>query len=241
MKSLESLKNLEKTAIQNRAFADKYGNFLQKEDEFEIQGITRQIKSQFEVDYTKRLRITSKEEDTIKILIAQLIKEKKDYFNSRYIQLLAWNIDEIKIMLQKTKVGEKIVSFLEFAPNPLLMYTVTNRIFSLFDKNRIESEKISSALLLTYLENYERASTKFKTLLRRYLKSVNYSQNIDVYFNSLRLEQILQKNPIEFREKNFKKIAEIFGVRECTVNTKYFKDKLRILKPKQERIVNYEI
>ena len=221
MQTLDSLNNLAKTTTEILSLAKNTNNFLSGLVARNIQMSTREIENRFKIDYSRRINISQDETNRLKQMILVFLKDKKDTFNTYYIQLLAWNINKVKIMKIKTKYGETLQSFLEYAPNPLIPFSVTNKIFSLF------YEKVSTALLLNYLNNYKYTSTRFKNLLRRYLKSIKYSKDVDVYFSMVRIEQILAKHPVDMWNNNNKKIAEILGIRENTLNTEYFKFALK--------------
>lgn len=232
MQSLEALNTLEKTVSSAYSFAYKYENFVSVETNRNIQSFTSKIKNSFEVNYSKKIEMSTVEMKELKLLIIEFLKNKKNNFNSHYIQLLAWHIDDIKVMNQKTKFAERSVSFLEYAPNPLLPFTVTNKIFQLFEKQNIEPEKVTTALLLNYLNNYERASSRFKTVLRRYLKSIKYIKDVDIFFNFITLGQFLTKKRGEYKkngegEKFLKNLLELAGINPVLLETKYFTDALK--------------
>lgn len=232
MQSLEALDTLAKTVSSSYSFAYKYENFVSVQTDKTIKNFTDRIKKQFEVTYTKPIEMSTSEMKELKLLIIDFLKNKKNNFNSHYIQLLAWHIDDMKVMNQKTKFAERSVSFLEYAPNPLLPFTVTNKIFQLFEKTNIEPEKVSTALLLNYLNNYEKASTRFKNVLRRYLKSIKYIKDVDIFFNFITLGQFLTKKRIEYKkigdgEKFLRSLLELSGVNPVLLETKYFNDALK--------------
>lgn len=232
MQTLEALNTLEKTVSSAYSFAYKYENFLSVQTDENIKNFTDKIKNNFEVTYTKKIKISAMEIRELKLLIVDFLKNKKNNFNSHYIQLLAWHIDDIKVMSQKTKIAAHSVSFLEYAPNPLLLFSVTNKIFQLFEKPNIEPAKVATALLLNYLNNYERASSRFKTVLRRYLKSIKYIKDVDIFFNFITLGQFLTKKRIDYKkigdgEKFLRSLLELSGVNPVLLETKYFNDALK--------------
>lgn len=220
MQSLEKLNVLDKTTSEIFFYASQYHNFISTKTDLEIEKSIREIRKKFLVDYTKPMKMSAKELQNLKIMVAEFLRDKKDNFNTHYIQLLACHIDDIKILKGGT-------SFLEYAPSPLLPISATNKIFTLFLPKRIDSEKIATALLLNYLNNYRKASTRFKTLLRRYLKGIKYSRDVDIYFNMVKIGQILIRQPPEKREKYLENASALFGIRECTLNTNYFKDAVK--------------
>mgnify|MGYP006873029101 CR=1 FL=1 len=230
MKSLNSLGILAKTSGEMFSNAKNSNNFLTELTLKSIQLSTSEIENQFKVDYSKPIKMSANETKRLRQMIVALLKDNTDFFNTHYIQLLAWHIHELKLMKVKTNSGEILQSFLEYAPNPLLPFSSTNKIFKLFYTNRIkDTEKVASALLLNYLNNYKYASARFKKLLRRYLKSIKYSKDIDVYFNMEKIRQYILKKPIQDRKKYLGRTGEIFGLREFTLKTEYFKDVLRNL------------
>ena len=232
MQTLEALNSLAKTVSSSYSSAYKYENFVSVQTDRNILSFTSKIKDNFEINYSKKIEMSTSEMKELKLLIIDFLKNKKNNFNSHYIQLLAWHIDDMKVMNQKTKFAERSVSFLEYAPNPLLPFTVTNKIFQLFEKTNIEPEKVTTALLLNYLNNYERASSRFKTVLRRYLKSIKYIKDVDIFFNFITLGQFLTKKRIEYKkigdgEKFLRSLLELSGVNPVLLETKYFNDALK--------------
>ena len=115
----------------------------------------------------------------------------------------------------------KNVTFLEYAPNPLIPISATNRIFGLFLPKRIETEKVSTALLLNYLNNYEYASPRFMGVLNSYLKRIHYSKNTDIYFNHANLFTIIEKK-MPISSMSYRDRLSSLGLREITLQTKYF-------------------
>ena len=179
--------------------------------------------------------MSKNEGDELRNLILDFIKEKKDNFNSHYIQLLAWHIDDIKIMKIKAAEGEKFVSFLEYDPPAIFIFSMTNKIFSLFDQSHIESEKVSAALLLNYLENYEKTSQRFKNVLKKYLRTTNHSKIYEIYFDFEKLRIFIDRKKLEIHQKplsggNFlENLLKSSGINEKILATKYFRDALNEL------------
>ena len=165
--------------------------------------------------------MSAKEAQQLKGMISDFLVKKNDLFNTYYIQLLAWHINDIKIM----KGGKSI---LEYAPSPLLPISATNKIFTLFSPKRIDTEKVSTALLLNYLNNYAVASSRFKNVLRRYLKSVRYSKEIDIYFVGVdEVVSFIFKRTTNHQNATFQERLKHLGIRQITTDTKYFKDALQ--------------
>lgn len=156
--------------------------FVNKDIDRQIREVTLAIKNELKVDYSKTIAFKPGEKERVtRIYVNYLISNKQDDFNSHYIQLLAWHLHELKIMSQKK--GEKLSVF-EYSPNPLWPFTtVIEKTFQLFKKKRIDVTKVSYALILNYLNNYKIASGRYKNNLRKYLKSIKFSEDLDVYFN----------------------------------------------------------
>ena len=145
-----------------------------------VRSLTLAIKKDLKVDYSVTKKFKPKENEKLETMLIEYLTGKGDDFNSYYIQLLAWHLIELKIMPSKS--GNK-VSIFEYSPNPLALYTVIEKTFKLFQKKRIDTEKVSYALILNYLNNYKIASNRYKNELRKYLKSIRFSDDLDVYFD----------------------------------------------------------
>ncbi len=227
MESIVALKNLQDNISLINSYANEYDDFLSKKKITTIEKDIAEIKDIFSIDYTRPIKMTKKEEENLKKMVIEYIREKKDNFNSHYIQLLAWHIHELKVLsIMKHGVVVRNVSFLEYSPRALIPISVTNRIFGLFLSKRIETEKVSTALLLNYLNNYEYASPRFMNILKLYLKRIHFSRNIDIYFDSTNVINYLEKK-VPTKNLNYSERLKALGLREITINTKYFNDILK--------------
>ncbi|MDO5773989.1 MAG: hypothetical protein Q4P16_06745 [Spirochaetales bacterium] len=223
MQSITELKNLENITNEVFVYANTYNDFLSQKKINTVQNTIEEIKESFLVDYSKPLVMTEIEKANLFGMITDFIINKKNIFNSHYIQLLAWHIHELKILPVKKRGIVHNVSFLEYSPNPLIPITATNRIFSLFLSRRIAPEKVSTALLLNYLNHYETASSRFKNVLKSYLKRIRYSKNVNLYFNYRDIIFNIKNNiPISCYEK-----LKQLGISENLLQTKYFKDVMK--------------
>lgn len=231
--------NLENSTKANFIYATRYNDFLSQKKIDTVQKTIEEIKEFFLVDYSKPLVMTKIEKENLCVMITDFIKNKKDTFNSHYIQLLAWHIHELKILPVKKRGIVHNVSFLEYSPNPLIPMSATNRIFSLFSSKRIAPEKVSTALLLNYLNHYEMASSRFKNVLKSYLKRIRYSKNVNLYFNYkggvFNVENKISNQRINCYEK-----LKQLGISENLLQTKYFKNFMKKYKNYFLGRTNYE-
>lgn len=224
MECIESLNKLGDKILDTFYYASHYNSFLSSQQNLNINKITKEIQSQFEVDYYKKIKISSYEKKRLEQLLIDYIKNQKDCFNSHYIQLLAWYIDEIKVINVKRKQEIKRLSVFEYSPNPLIPIAITNKVFLLFSKRRISPEKIAPALLISYLNNYKNASVRYKNLLKHYLKVIKYSKLPDLYFNPSGASITLLMKTSSFPNMDTKGRLEYLNVNKNEIHTKYFKD-----------------
>ena len=226
MNSIATRQELKDKIITLNSYAKGYNDFMPKNQILTIKNINSEIQKRFTIDYSKPIPMTKKEEENLRNMITDYIRGKKDTFNTHYIQLLAWHIHELDLIPVKKHGTLWNVTFLEYSPNPLIPISATNRIFSLFLPRRIEPEKVSTALVLNYLNNYEYASQRFMNVLNSYLKRVHYSRNTDIYFNFQNVINYINKRLPETKLNYFERL-KILGIREITINTKYFNDILK--------------
>lgn len=180
MESLKTLENVELSLNDILVQSKSSSPFASKEVDRKVRSLTLAIKKDLKVDYSVTKKFKPKENEKLETMLIEYLTGKGDDFNSYYIQLLAWHLIELKIMPSKS--GNK-VSIFEYSPNPLALYTVIEKTFKLFQKKRIDTEKVSYALILNYLNNYKIASNRYKNELRKYLKSIRFSDDLDVYFD----------------------------------------------------------
>ena len=226
MESITALEKLKEDITQINNYANEYNDFLSKKKITTIENDIAEIKERFSIDYTRPLNMTKKEEDTLKKMVIEYIREKKDNFNSHYIQLLAWHIHELEILPVKKHGVVRNVTFLEYAPSPLIPISATNRIFGLFMPKRIEAEKVSTAVLLNYLNNYQSASPRFMSVLNSYLKRIHYSKNTDIYFNYANVVTTIEKKT-PASKMSYRNRLTTLGLRDITLHTKYFDNALK--------------
>lgn len=180
MESSKALENANKFLNQTLTVARTSNSFVNQEIDRKARSLTLAIKKEFKVDYSKNVNFKPKEKERLTQIYIDFLTGKSDDFNSHYIQLLAWHLLELKVM--PTKNGGK-VSICEYTPNPLAIFTVIEKTFILFQKKRVDVNKVSYALILNYLNNYKIVSNRYKNVLRKYLKRIKFSGDLDVYFN----------------------------------------------------------
>ena len=151
MNALETLKNADNSLNETLNVARNSVSFANKDIDRTVRSLTLAIKKELKVDYSRTVKLKPKEKERLTQIFINYLTGKSDDFNSHYIQLLAWQLLEIKVM--PTKAGNK-VSIFEYSPNPLALFTVIEKTFKLFQKKRIDVNKVSYALILNYLNNY---------------------------------------------------------------------------------------
>ena len=226
MESLTALENLEENISQINSYANEYNDFMSKKKITTIEKDIAEIKDRFSIDYTRPINITKKEEETLKKMVLEYLREKKDNFNSHYIQLLAWHIHELEIIPIKQHGVVRNVTMLRYSPKSIIPISATNRLFGLFMPKRIDTEKVSTALLLNYLNNYQYASTRFKNVLNSYLKRIHYSKNTDIYFNYFNVVSVIEKKT-PASKMSYRNRLKTLGLREITLHTEYFNSALK--------------
>lgn len=222
MESLEALEHLDSN-LTERLVQIKSVSFAGKDIDKEIHRLTLQIKEKLKVDYSVTVKYKPKEKEYLEKIFIEYLTGQNDDFNSHYIQLLAWNLIDFKVMNVK-KIGKQ--SIFEYSPNPLTPYTVIEKTFRLFQRKRIDTEKVSFALILNYLNNYKIASNRYKSELKRYLKSIRFSDNLDVYFNINNvINYVITKTSkmSDFNEPYPKRLLKL-KIRQRTLDTVYFAD-----------------
>ena len=197
--------------------------FIGKDADRQLRKLTLNIKKEFKTDYSVPLKFREKEKERLEKIFADYLLGKSDDFNSHYIQLLAWNLIDLKVMNSK-KFGRQ--SVFEYSPNPLAPYTVVEKTFRLFQNKRIASEKISFALILNYLNNYKIASSRYKNELKKYLRSIRFSDDLDVYFNvnSVVKYTIMKTAGIFDIDAPYPERLVKLKIKQRTLDTVYFSD-----------------
>ena len=223
MKSLRTLKNADNSLNEVLIHAKSTASFISKEVDEKVRSLTIAIKEDLKVNYSARKDFKPNEKERLGKIYVDYLIGRADDFNSHYIQLLAWHLHELKIMTSKK--GGKL-SIFEYAPNPFAIYTVIEKTFRLFNKKRTDANKVSYALILTYLDNYKIASNRYKNELRKYLKGIRFCEDLDIYFN---INNIIDytvsktsktvKPDTPFPERLLK-----LRIRPRTLDTKYFAD-----------------
>lgn len=178
MQSIQSLQNIEASLTENLAQANSSVKFGGNELDEKIKKITSKISSSFKVDYSVEMKFRAGEEKRLKEIYINYLLGKKDDFNSHYIRLLAWHLQDLKVMNKKNSM----LSIFEYQPFALAPFTVIEKTFRLFSRNRIEPNKAAFPLVMNYLNNYKSASKRYKFNLYRYLRSIKFAGDLDVYF-----------------------------------------------------------
>lgn len=221
MKTADTLDQLVKTSRNTRLNPLKRKGAFSKEINAQITSLTFQIKDNLTFDYCTQLECKEGELEELNKLIDDFIKTGSAQFNSHFIQLLCWNIFKIKPIIKKND-GKKVkLSFFEYQPDIFDFNPITKRFFQLLLQYDDCKEKISDALMMVYLNNYQYASEYFCELLKQYLKTIKFPQNLNLFFDvtkagSYRIWRIYNKS--------FFHRVELFQVRSAFFNTKYFQD-----------------
>ncbi|MDO4481057.1 MAG: hypothetical protein Q4B56_08370, partial [Erysipelotrichaceae bacterium] len=223
MNSLEALRNTDDALNETLNVVKTSVSFASKEVDRKVRSLTLAISKELKVDYSKTMKFKPGEKERLTQIFIDYLTGKSDDFNSHYIQLLAWQLLELKII--PTKKDYKL-SIFEYSPNPLALYSVIEKTFKLFNKKRINVEKISYALILNYLNNYKIASNRYKNELKKYLKSIRFSEDIDVYFNINNVIQYTMNKTVKLvppMEPYPERLLHL-KIRTRTLDTIYFAD-----------------
>ena len=102
---MDSIKILEgiDNSLNDFLTQTKTGTFVKDETDTKINSINASIKENFRIDYTKKLKFRKDEKNRLHQIFIDYLKGRFDGFNSHYIQLLAWNISDLKIFEKKKK------------------------------------------------------------------------------------------------------------------------------------------
>ncbi len=221
MKALASLENWN-TSVENRLAQLDSSAFCEKKVDKKIRCLTQKIKKEFTEDYTKPVNFKKNEKERVEKIFIDYLTGKSDDFNSHYIQLLVWNLIDLKVLNVK-KLGKQ--SIFEYSPNPLAPYTVVEKTFRLFQNKRIDPNKISFGLVLNYLNNHRIASNRYKAELKKYLKTIKFCKDSNVYFNVKNVDgYMIKKLRSEDVTKPFPESLLKLRIRLETFNTVYFSD-----------------
>lgn len=223
MESLKALENTDNSLNNTLIQARNNSSFASREIDRKVRSLTLAIKKELKVDYSVVKKFRDKEKERLEQIYVRYLTGKGDDFNSHYIQLLAWHLLEIKVM--KTKDGRKL-SIFEYSPNPLAPYTVIEKTFKLFSKRRIDVDKVSFALILSYLNNYKIASNRYKNELRRYLRSIRFAEDLDIYFdiNKVITYTMNKTAKVVPEAEPFPERLLSLKIRQRTLDTIYFAD-----------------
>ncbi|MCH5150969.1 MAG: hypothetical protein J1G30_09915 [Spirochaetales bacterium] len=223
MEAITSLQNADSSINKLLAESRNSVPFANEKIEKKVQSLTFAIKDTFKIDYSRPVAFKLGEKERVQRIYIDYLTGKADDFNSHYIQLLAWHLHELKIM---SKNGNTLSVF-EYPPFPLTPFTVVEKTFRLFHKKRIDVNKVSYALILNYLDNYKSASNRYKRVLRIYLKSIKFSDELDVYFFDANKVQAYVAN----KTAKTAPLTELYPerlsrlkIRPITLNTAYFTD-----------------
>ncbi len=182
------------------------------------------IKDNLSIDYTSHDEIKENDLKKLNQLVSDYLKFDKDEFDKRYIIFLSWNIHNIKPVIKKVGDKKKFQSLLEYQPGVFVSLPKTKKIFDLFEKHSECKERISAALMMTYLKNYNHASEYFTTLLKKYLKSVGFSKDLNLYFDVNKAGCYGWGKSFSHCQKSFLRKLDFFQVRSSYAGTKYFED-----------------
>lgn len=230
MKSLIALENTDNSLSETLSVAKFSNTFVSKETDKTVNSLTLAIKKELKIDYSKTLKFKPSEKERLQQIYVNYLTGKSDDFNSHYIQLLAWHIQDFKIIKKKIAKDKFVYeSVFEYSPNPLSLFTVIEKTFKLFKKQRIDVDKISYALILNYLNNYKIVSNRYKTVLKKYLSWIKFSEDLDVYFNIKNVMNYVFNKTLKLVSPSepFPQYPErllLLKIRPRTLDTIYFSD-----------------
>ena len=83
-----------------------------------MNSLTLAIKKELKIDYSKTLKFKPSEKERLQQIYVNYLTGKSDDFNSHYIQLLAWHIQDFKIIKKKIAKDKFVYeSVFENSPN----------------------------------------------------------------------------------------------------------------------------
>jgi hypothetical protein len=232
MKSLTVLENANKFLNETLSVTNFSNIFVNKEIDRTVCSLTLSIKKELKIDYSKTLNFKPKEKERLLQIYINYLIGKNDEFNSHYIQLLAWHIQDLKVMSKKIGKDEKgeikyvNVSIFEYSPNLLNPFSVIEKTFKLFNKKRIDVNKISFALIMNYLNNYKIASNRYKKELKKYLRAIKFCDDLDIYFDfeKVIINTINKTEKQFYLDTSFPKRLQNLKISPRTLDTVYFAD-----------------
>lgn len=223
MKALEELNQLKENTKQLLASTSLRGRGpFSIEQQNVLNNLAFEIKDRFSPDYCNPILIKDNEAEILEEMVHKYLMTGKDEFDDKYIHLLAWNIHDLKLF-PKIITKEKI-SLLEYEPSYLNLNPATKKIFKLFLNHMNYSKRIASALMMVYLNNYSVASEFFIFQLKKYLKQVKFTKNINLYFDVNGVWRYANWRKIFIPHKSFIRRLKSLHVRSSFWQTNYFKD-----------------
>lgn len=222
MKALDALQSADFSLSEFLAASENSPALANKDIDAQVRALTSTIKNDLKIDYSRPATFRPGEQERLLRIYLDYLTGKADDFNSHYIQLLAWHLHELRLPQKK---GGHLTAF-SYSPNPLVPFTIIEKTFRLFHKKRIDVNKVSYALVLTYLDNYRFASNRYKNELRRYLRSIKFSDDLDVYFNTKNIMTYVANKTAKIApsEEPFPERLLRLKIKPRTLETLYFSD-----------------
>ncbi len=222
MKAHEALYSLSLAARRMGLASKMRTGVLSREFKLQTETMIFKIKDNLSIDYCRQIEGKEIDLGILKNLTEKYLATGEDHFDRRYILLLCWNINKLKIPGKKREKNPQ--TFFEYEPTPFDFFPSTKKIFTLLKKHSECKEKIPAALMMVYLNNYRNASPYFISLLKQYLKSIKFSKNLGLFFNVNRAGNYGKWRCNLPDGKSFLRRLEFFKIRSSYTNTKYFQD-----------------
>lgn len=169
------------------------------------------INNTWKIDYAEKPKIRSSEKTKLEKLFDDYLENKTDNFNSHYLKLLAFSYPQMYCLPQK-KSDEKL-SLLQ-SKNGFQI----RKVLKLFSKHKKSRRFFLDGLVISYLDNYDESTKKFRDNFLSFLKRLNYCKNVKYLFRPGDLALMLQLSPKKYY---IDKILDL-GLRGSVINTKYF-------------------
>lgn len=212
-----SRKLLSGSLLRKRAFSS--------EMDTEITATIFKIKDNLSASYCTRILAKENEWGVLEKLVGDYIRTGTDNFDRHYIQLLCWNIHRLKVIPVKGDRKTVKVSFLEYQPSLFDIAPATKKLFKLLEKYAVCKERLATALMMVYLDNYHVSSGYFSDLLKKYLRSIKAFRNLNVFFDVTKAGTYRTlRNPSSFFMKLFLQRMNLLKVRSSYLDCKYFQD-----------------
>lgn len=212
MEAVKALKDLDTLLDKRLVLVNKkgYSPFYDTGVDTRIKASLNDIRRKYPKEDTNSIHINSREKNDLLRRLEIYLKEGNSNFTTSDIEKLACIIIDFKPIV-------------EYNPIWLFFYSKIEKVYALFNKAGLDKDKIAYALLLTYLNNYNKVSSqRYRNNLHKYIRGTVYKLHNDIYFYQYRVGAGLPKvvaNGIGFCDR-----LAMLGLEPSLLGTKYFRD-----------------